>query len=356
MEKPACGRGRCCDPRALTMESGMTFAKPLRRALEAPITKLGLALVPRFSRRGVLALSRFLGNAAYLCSARLRQLGLANLDLAFGDSKTQAEKRTILRKSMQNFSLVILDLAWFSKDSAVRMETWFEAAPSMKDVMGRSVSRVAVTGHFGNWELIGRYAAIKSVPLLSVALPLKNPDVEALLQRTRQTTGQRVIPREGALRKLIRFLKEGGTVAVLLDQNTRPEEGGLFAEFFGKPVTVSAAAGLLASMTRSEIAFAYALPRPDGSYLGEVPHVIPYFEIAGMDRDRLSLEITRRLTRYYEEAIRSRPECWLWSYKRWRHIPAGEPADGFPYYAVKLEENGSRLEGSRFTVAKSAES
>ena len=333
----------------------MTFAKALRRVLEAPLTKLGLAVVPRFSRRGVLALSRFLGNAAYVFSTRSRRLGLANLDLAFGDSKTPAEKRTILRKSMQNFSLVVLDLAWFSRDTAARMETWFEAAPSMKDVMARSVSRVAVTGHFGNWELIGRYSAIKLVPLMSVALPLKNPDVEALLQRTRQTTGQRVIPREGALRKLIRFLKEGGTVAVLLDQNTRLEEGGLFVEFFGKPVAVSAAAGLLASMTRSEIAFAYALPRPDGSYLGEVPHVIPYAEISGMNRDSLSLEITRRLTRYYEEAIRARPECWLWSYKRWRHIPAGMPADGFPYYAVKLEESGSRLGGSRFTVAKSVE-
>ncbi len=333
----------------------MTFAKSLRRAMEAPLTKLGLAVVPHFPRRGVLAFSRFLGNAAYLFSTRLRRLGLANLDLAFGNTKTPAEKRLILRKSMQNFSLVILDLAWFSKDSAARMETWFKAAPSMREVMGRSVSRVAVTGHFGNWELIGRYSAIKSLPLMSVSLPLKNPEVEALLQRTRQTTGQQVIPREGAVRKLVRFLREGGTVAVLLDQNTKLEEGGLFVEFYGKPVAVSAAAGILASMTSSEIVFGYALPRSDGTYLGEVPHVIPYAEISGMDRASMSLEITRRLTRYYEEAIRIRPECWLWSYKRWRHIPAGMSAEGFPYYAVKLEESGSRLGGSRFTVAKSVE-
>ena len=132
-------------------------------------------------------------------------------------------------------------------------------------------------------------------------------------------------------------MKEGGTVAVLLDQNTKLEEGGLFVEFFGKPVAVSAAAGILASMTSSEIAFGYALPRSDGTYLGEVPHVISHAEIAGMDRASMSLEITRRMTQYYEEAIRARPECWLWSYKRWRHIPAGMSADGFPYYARKLE-------------------
>ena len=316
----------------------MAFAKQIRQALEAPLTKLGLAVIPLFPRCVVLALSRFLGNMAFLFSTRSRRLGLANLDLAFGDTKTQAEKRLILRKSIQNFSLVMLDLAWFSRDSAARMEQWFKAAPSMQEIMDHHVSRVAVTGHFGNWELIGRYSAVKSLPLMSVALPLKNPEVEALLQRTRQTTGQRIIPREGAVRKLVRFLKEGGTVAVLLDQNTKLEEGGLFVDFFGKPVAVSAAAGILASMTSSEIAFGYALPRSDGTYVGEVPHVISHAEIAGMDRASMSLEITRRMTQYYEEAIRARPECWLWSYKRWRHIPAGMSADGFPDYARKLEK------------------
>ena len=316
----------------------MTFAKQIRKGLEAPLTKLGLAVIPRFPRCVVLALSRFLGNMAFLFSTRSRRLGLANLDLAFGETKTPTEKRLILRKSIQNFSLVMLDLAWFTRDSATRMEKWFKAAPSMQAIMDHHVSRVAVTGHFGNWELIGRYSAVKSLPLMSVALPLKNPEVEALLQRTRQTTGQRVIPREGAVRKLVRFLKEGGTVAVLLDQNTKLEEGGLFVEFFGKPVAVSAAAGILASMTSSEIAFGYALPHSDGTYLGEVPHVISHAEIAGMDRASMSLEVTRRLTRYYEEAIRARPECWLWSYKRWRHIPAGMSADGFPYYARKRQE------------------
>lgn len=314
------------------------FAKRLRRALEAPLTRLGLAVIPRLPRRVVLALARAAGRGAYVFSARDRRLGLANLDLAFGAAKTPAEKRRILRESLQNLALVMLDLAWFSRDSAARMEKWFAAAPSMQAIMERHVSRVAVTGHFGNWELIGRYAAVKSLPLMSVALPLKNPEVETLLQRMRQNTGQQVIPRAGAVRKLVKFLREDGTVAVLLDHNTRLEEGGLFAEFFGKPVAVSAAAGVLASLTGAEIAFGYALPRRDGTYLGEVRHVIPPAEIAAMDRAGMAREITQRLTRFYEEAIRARPECWLWSYKRWRYIPAGMPADGFPTYATPQGE------------------
>ena len=92
-----------------------------RQALEAPLMRLGLAAVPRLPRGALLALARALGEGAYLFSARSRRLGLANLDLAFGATKTPAEKRRILRASLRNFSLTMLDLLWFSRDSAARM-------------------------------------------------------------------------------------------------------------------------------------------------------------------------------------------------------------------------------------------
>lgn len=310
-----------------------TFAKRMRQALEAPFMRLGLAVVPRLPRRAVLALARLAGAAAYVFSARNRRIGLENLDLAFGAGKTPAEKRRILRESLRNFSLTMLDLLWFSRDSAARMGRWFAVAPNMEAAMANRVARIGVTGHFGNWELIGRYWALKSGGLMSVAMPLKNPAVDALLQQARQVTGQQVVAREGALRKLVRFLREGGTVGLLLDQNTAPEKGGLYAEFFGKPVAVSPAAGILASMTGAEIIFAYALPGRDGTYRGEMPRRIAAEEIAAMDRQAAAEHLTQRITGFYEEAIRARPDGWLWSYKRWRHVPAGVSPDGFPSYA-----------------------
>ncbi len=308
-------------------------AKQLRQALEAPAMRLGLAVVPRLPRRAVQALARVLGAAAYVLSARDRRLGLENLDLAFGSEKTVAEKRRILRRSLQNLALTLLDLLWFSRDSARRMERWFAAAPELEAAMARRVARVGVTGHFGNWELLGRYWSLQAGGMMSVAMPLQNPAVDALLQRARQDTGQIIVPREGALKALVRHLRGGGTVGLLLDQNTAPREGGIFVEFFGKPVAVSPAAGLLAPLTGAEIIFAYALPQPDGTYRGELPHTIPAEEIAARNRAAAAAELTQRITRFYEAAIRARPECWLWSYKRWRHIPAASPPDGFPSYA-----------------------
>ena len=305
----------------------------LRQALEAPLTRLGLAVVPRLPRWAVLALAWWLGLAAYLVSGRDRRLGRENLDLAFGDSRSPAEKRRILRRSLQVFALTLLDLLWFSRETEARMARWFVAAPNFRERMAVRRARVGVTGHFGNWELCGRFWALQAGSMMSVAMPLKNPAVDALLQRARQDTGQIIVPREGALKALVRHLRAAGTVGLLLDQNTAPREGGIFVDFFGKPVAVSPAAGLLASLTGAEIIFAFALPQPDGTYRGELPHVIAAEEIAALERAVAAPLLTQRITGFYEEAIRARPECWLWSYKRWRHIPVGMSAAGFPSYA-----------------------
>lgn len=307
--------------------------KKIRQALEAPMMRVGLAVLPRLPRGLVRALARVTGWTAYVCSRRNRRLGLENLDLAFGATKTPAEKRRILRRSLQHFSLVMLDLLWFTRDSAARMERWFEPSPTMQAVMAERVAQVGVTGHFGNWELMGRYGALAGGGVMSVAMPIKNPAVDVLLQRMRGDTGQQLVARDGALKKLVRHLRGGGIVGLLLDQNTAPDEGGIFVDFFGKPVAVSPAAGLLAPLTKSRIVFGYALPRADGTYLGEFPYVLSADEITALDRATAAREITQRITTFYEEAIRARPDCWLWSYKRWRHIPAGMAPDGFPSYA-----------------------
>lgn len=314
------------------------FIRRFRQALEVPFMHLGLVVLPRLPRWGVLALARGVAVTGYYLSAHSRRLGLANLDLAFGHTKSPAEKRRILQESMRNFMLALLDLVWFTRDSTARMERWFEAAPSMRESMSTRRARVGVTGHFGNWELTGRYWAMKAYGLMSVARPLKNPAVNVLVQQARQNDGQQIIERQGALKRLVRHLRLGGTVGLLLDQNTRLEEGGVFAEFFGKPVAVSPAAGILAPLTGAEVLFGYALPRADGSYLGETPRLITAAEIAAMEREHAAHEITQRINRFYEEAIRNRPECWLWAYKRWRWIPNGVSPEGFPYYAKREGE------------------
>jgi Kdo2-lipid IVA lauroyltransferase/acyltransferase len=135
---------------------------------------------------------------------------------------------------------------------------------------------------------------------------------------------------------MLRILKNGGLVALLLDQNTQLNEGGVFVDFFGVPATVSAAGASLAYRTGTGIAFGFSIPDANGCYHIHLPPVINPPPYRRENADQATLELTRQITRVYEDMIRAHPECWLWMYKRWKHIRPGDSRERYPFYSSEL--------------------
>ncbi|HMP89552.1 MAG TPA: lysophospholipid acyltransferase family protein [Kiritimatiellia bacterium] len=307
---------------------------PIRVKFETWLTRLAFSIIPRLPRRVVYTLSRILGYAAYRFSGRLRNIGFANLDLAFGDSITANRKREILKHSFQSFSLVLLDAFWFSRDSHERIGRHVLFDPAY-EVMFREKPHVCLTAHYGNWEALGMAITSKGYPLHSVAKPLKNEEVDRLFIDARNKTGQKIVRREGAVRTLLRILKEGGKIGLVLDQNTKISEGGRFFSFFDVPVLVSTAAAGLAIKTNTDVILCMMKPGNDGiyraDYCQEVP-ISPYLEI---DTDAAVDQLTAYITKAMEDYIRAHPDHWLWTYKRWKYIKPGDDPERYPFYRRK---------------------
>lgn len=296
--------------------------------------RAALALIPRLPRAAVLVLARGLGWAGYLAAGRLRRVGLANLEQALGAGLTPARRRRILRASCRNFALVALDVIWFSRDSARRLARNVVWEGDLAASFGDRAC-VCVTGHLGNWELLGQFVAWGGYPLSSVATPLKNPAVDRLFTRLREAGGQVIIPRAGAVRALLNILRRRGRVGLLLDQNTLVSEGGLFVDFFGLPATVSPAGAALACRTGARIVFGFCLPRADGRYDLVVPPPLEPSPDRASGESQVR-ELTQRIVRCYEEQIRRHPECWLWMYKRWKHIRPGDDPRRYLFYSTPI--------------------
>lgn len=313
----------------------MSPLKFIRKNIEIVLTHAACWLIAPLPRRAVLALAHVIGTLGYHCSGRLKAVGRANLDLVFGDGMPPQEKLRILKASSRTFALVTLDVAWFSRNTAARVNafTAFEREPA--EVIGGK-PYICITGHFGNWEVLGLAAALRGYPLASVATPLKNPVVDQLFRRQREATGQVILDRAGAVRSMLRTLKNGGRVALLLDQNTQINEGGVFVDFFGVPATVSAAGASLAYRTGTGIAFGFSIPDANGRYHIHIPPAImppPYHK---ENADQAVLDLTQQITRVYEDMIRAHPECWLWMYKRWKHVKPGDAREHYPFYTSEL--------------------
>jgi KDO2-lipid IV(A) lauroyltransferase len=309
--------------------------KRLRKALEVELIRLGLAVVPRLPRGWVVVMSRGLGRAGFLLARGSRRIGRANLDLALGDEVDSRGKRRILLESFQTFALVVLDILWFTRHPRERLRRYIRFDEATLARLEQT-PLICVTGHLGNWESLGQAVANAGFPLHSVAAPLSNPGVDRLFIPSRQLTGQVILSSEGALRPLLRVLKEGGRFAILLDQNTKPDEGGIFVPFFGVPAPMSAGAAMLALRIRCNLIFGFCIPQPDGTYRVDVPVWIPAGDLPPAGGEAITT-LTHRIAAELEQAVRTYPSQWLWMYKRWKYIPPGADAGAFPFYARPLD-------------------
>jgi len=312
----------------------MSLKRQIRAPFERGAIHLAMALIPRLSRRGVLGLANLSGFLGYHLDRRGRQIGTANLNVVFGKRKSPAEKKRILKTSFITMARTLLDTFWFAHRSAERLEKYVEIDPSSL-VFFEPKAHICITAHFGNWEIIGQMSGHKGRPLSSIATPVKNEIVNKHFIRAREATGQKIIPRNGALRKLIKVLREGGKTAFLADQNTSEHEGGIWVDFFGLPAQITAAPALLAGRTGTEILIGFSTPLPGGRYRVYAAKTFqPPLETGEASVRKLTEEIARAT----EEEIRNYPECWLWMYKRWKKIKPGSEPAGYPFYSQFLTD------------------
>lgn len=300
-----------------------------RSKAEAWLFDACMAIIPRLPRFLLVGFARFSSWAGWYMARRDRRIALANLKLAFGDTLTDRQRAWIVRRSFQCFAQTVLDYMWFSRDTQRRLARYVTFDESVAKWVRRGGPFVAVTAHFGNWELLGKYTAMQGVTLATVVKPVRNVAIDQRVNAFRATLGQVVVPRQGALRTLMRVLKEKGVVALLLDQDTRPEEGGVFVPFFGVPAPVSNAAALLALRFGVPLVPAFSRAEPGGRYRCYACEALMPEQFAEGGQEALTVRITAAI----EAEIRAAPEQWLWTYKRWKRRQPGVDPSLYPFYA-----------------------
>lgn len=310
----------------------MNLRRKIRQFPEAFLVCAGFVIIPFLPRFIIIRTARFLGWAGYLFGRRLRIIANANLEAAFKGELSDEEKKRIIRSSMSSFATVALDYFWFGVFTRRRVARYVKADPSFNHYY-ETFPCIAVTGHMGNWEAMGVMSALNGYPLTSVAAPIDNPVVDRMVNRLRTSTGASIVKKDGAVKHLIRVLKNNGKVALLVDQNTHPRDGGEFVDFFGLKVPISKIVSSLAERTGAKMVFAYSVMDEKGCY---ICYALPPVDV--VSESLKGLEITQRIASLYEEVIRKYPGSWLWTYRRWNYIPDDGSPDGYPFYSRKVSE------------------
>jgi len=313
--------------------------KRVRYRLEALILELLAATVPLLPRRMLVRIANGIGWIAFYVAVGERRIALTNLDIAFGSTKSTEEKRRIARSAFQNFARSFLGLFWARRLNRATLDQSVEVdADSLRMLQAahaRGKGIIFVTFHFGEWETLGVATALLGFPLTIVMEQLRNPHLMRIFERLRGRGGSQIILQRFAMTKLLKALKRGESIALLIDLNALPSRGGVWLDFFGKPVFGFSGAAALARHTGAAMIGAVSHPLPDGRVRAVYGPEIP---CANTGDEEADLRVTsQQCLRYCEELIRQEPERWLWFYRRWKFRPTADLGD-YPYYSRWIGE------------------
>lgn len=282
-------------------------------------------LVPvAVGRRMCVSLARL----AFWFRPRERRVAEKNLARSFPDIDAP-ERDRLLRESTVAVGLNLFDTLAAGRllgrgGSVVEEPGPTSGQPRVGDVLADLAAAgngvFILTGHLGCWELLGGWLAgevqARGLKGLGVVTgTVRNRPVNEILQDRRRRLGMTVLPRQDGAGPLLRYLRDGGIVAVLLDQNTQVQN--LDIPFFGEPVPTPA--GL------ARLALSYGIPvlpvviaRDRRHNRHVVRHRPPLVVKAGPADDENMRKFLTLCNAELEHFIRRNPTEWVWFHNRWR--------------------------------------
>lgn len=186
----------------------------------------------------------------------------------------------------------------------------------LEEVFERGKGIMVLTGHFGNWELLGTVIQHKGFPTWAIAAEMRNYKVDRLINEHRLLTGGNIILKDDAKAEIPNVLKKGEVVFLLSDQDAG--DTGVFVPFFGRPASTAVGPALFVLRNQTPLVYATALFQNGkyNFYFEEIP--IP--AIKSNLRDAIN-KVTQLHVKRLEKDIQKFPEQWFWLHRRWKTVP-----------------------------------
>jgi len=200
---------------------------------------------------------------------------------------------------------------------------------------------VLVTGHSGNWEVLGSILAVLGVHMHALYRPLDLKPLDNWLRRTRAARGMTLLDKFGATHKIPKLMENNAAIGFVADQNAGIR--GLFVPYFDRLASAYKAIGVSAMRYDAPVLCGQAVRLTGGSE-SEIP-VTNLHPDAGHEahlfRYRLEITdvilpehwkaqpdplfyITARYRRAIETMVRRHPEQYLWMHRYWKSRPRHE--------------------------------
>ena len=167
---------------------------------------------------------------------------------------------------------------------------------------------ILVSGHFGNYDVIRAGTIARGFRVGGIYRALNNPHFNRYYLRNISTIGTPLFERgRRGLGEMVRFLRQGGTVAMLIDQHMHKGEP---LDFMGQTAMTALSAAEMALKYNALLVPCYGIRRKDGLtfeavFEAPVPHTT-------------AIEMTQALNNSLQARIEQNIDQWFWIHRRWK--------------------------------------
>jgi KDO2-lipid IV(A) lauroyltransferase len=251
-------------------------------------------------------LARLVSSTIIVRKQRLR--ALSNLAMAYPEW-SEARRKEITTNVFRHFAIVTADFLYSPKRTNEElMACEVEGEEFIDEALAMGKGTLFVTGHFGNWELLGRWVRCRCGNLTVVARDANDADMQRRVARIREIAGVEAISRGTSARNLLRKLQNNEVLGILPDQNS----GESFLPFFGKPCGTVLGPAKLQIKTGAPILPAFC------ARIGPAQYKIEFKPLVAGSAGEDAESVMTRVNTVLEGAIREHPEQWLWLHDRWK--------------------------------------
>ncbi|MBL0687492.1 MAG: lipid A biosynthesis acyltransferase [Sulfurospirillum sp.] len=270
--------------------------------------------VPRFITDSIL---NFFAFFIYKIDSRHKKVAKVNLDLVYEDRKSERDKKLIIKKCYKN---LLFNMRDFVENQDISEKNLLKKVTIHNEHFYTNVHEagkgvIFLTAHYGNWELLPLCVGANYGKLWGVGRNLDSKKMNDVLQKNRNQFNVHMLEKTGAIRGLLKALKAGENVGLLVDQNTSEKEG-ILINFFGKLARHTPSAALIARKTQTPIIPAYITTDDYQNY------DITFYEPIITDKTDNSEEDIRKSVQAQaditQKIIEKKPDEWFWLHRRWK--------------------------------------
>lgn len=293
----------------------------MREKIEYQAVKLLLWFAKILPKSFVYALMYWLTFLVYHTDTKRRLLTLNNLVLAFPE-KEMKEREKLSKEVYSELSKTIAEILLmfagrFDIDEAVvNKEEIIARLQEATQESPRGI--VAMTAHFSNWELLAHFLAKHGLPMLVVGREGNNKLIEErVTQPFRKRYGNDTTTKKKAVLSMVKRLKSGGNVGILIDQKAGGSTS-LRVDFFGKPAETTTSVAMLKQKLDPKIIPFFAARVGEGKYKIIMQDPLEYRAEEEADEAKKIAKMTAKYNEIMESVIRAYPSQWFWMHNRWR--------------------------------------